>query len=119
MAAKQTFDHLALGRWGEDRVCEWYKAHGYTILARNWRCRDGELDVVVLRDGVLAACEVKTRSSNRFGSPLEAINPRRWARMRAATGAFVRLEQPRGVRRIRLDVAAVVGREVTVVEGAS
>ncbi len=116
--SRHQHDHLALGRWGEDRVCEWYRRAGYEILARNWRCPDGELDVVVIRDGILAACEVKTRSSTRFGSPLEAISARRWARLRAATGAFVRSERPAGVQRIRLDLAAVIGKDVTVIEGA-
>ena len=74
-------DHLALGRYGEDRAARWYAARGYTVVDRNWRCAAGELDLVVVRPapaGVeLVVVEVKTRSSDRFGSPLEAVGPDR------------------------------------------
>jgi putative endonuclease len=111
-------DHLRLGRDGEDRTAAHYEAAGYRVLDRNWRCPDGELDLVLLRDRVLVVCEVKTRSSTRFGSPLEAVDRTRQRRLRRA--AVVWLAGHHAVRpvTIRFDVAAVIGGRVQVVEAA-
>jgi putative endonuclease len=49
-------DRRALGASGEDAVAAWYEGNGYEILARNWRCREGELDLVVRRARVLVFC---------------------------------------------------------------
>ncbi len=111
-------DHLALGRHGEDLVAVWYMDRGYEVLARNWRCAEGELDLVLRIDDVIAFCEVKTRSSSRYGSPLEAVDRRRMRRLRAAAGEFLALERPRRARHVRFDVAAVVSNRIDVVTGA-
>jgi putative endonuclease len=71
-----------LGRFGEDLAARRLTDAGYEILSRNWRCADGELDIVA-RDGTtLAFIEVKTRSSVAFGSPAEAVTPVKAARIR-------------------------------------
>ena len=62
-----------LGRQGEQAAAEHLQRAGFRILDRNWRCADGELDIVAAQRRVLVICEVKTRSGTRFGSPLEAI----------------------------------------------
>ena len=107
----------ALGRVGEDLAAAWYEANGYTIVARNWRCRDGEIDVVARRGRVLVVCEVKTRSSAAFGAPAEAVTRAKQARLRSLALAFLRDEGVRGAH-LRFDVAAVLGRSVEVIEGA-
>lgn len=72
----------ALGRYGEDLATEYLESLGLVVLDRNWRCDVGELDVVA-RDGqTLIVCEVKTRRSERFGAPVEAVSPRKMRRMR-------------------------------------
>ena len=58
----------ALGASGEDLVASWYRARGYQVLARNWRCREGELDLVLGEGRMFVFCEVKTRTSERFGA---------------------------------------------------
>ena len=63
-------------------MARWYEARGYEVLARNWRVREGELDLVVARDGALVFCEVKSRSSDAFGLPAEAVTVSKQARLR-------------------------------------
>jgi putative endonuclease len=108
----------ALGDHGERLVASWYEARGFTVLARNWRVREGELDVVVGRDGLVVVCEVKTRSSGRFGSPLEAVTPRKQRRLRHLAAAWL-AATGRPASTVRFDVAAVHGgTRVEVVEDA-
>ena len=71
-----------VGDAGEDAVAAWYVAAGFTIAARNWRVREGELDIVARRPGVVVFCEVKTRRSDTFGIPAEAVTARKRSRIR-------------------------------------
>jgi putative endonuclease len=112
---------LRLGDRGEQRATEWYVAAGYRVVARNWRCREGELDLVVARDGELVFCEVKTRASDRFGGPAEAVTAAKQRRVRALAARFLAEHAdgaPAGGRSIRFDVAAVTGRGIEVIEAA-
>src|SRR5207237_3783992 len=72
----------SVGDAGEDAVAAWYEAAGYSIVARNWRVRAGELDVIARRGSVLVFCEAKTRRGDAFGLPAEAVTPRKQARIR-------------------------------------
>jgi len=70
-------DTKSLGHIGEDIACYYLERHGYKILVRNYRRRFGEIDIIA-RDGKsLVFIEVKTRSNNRFGNPLEAVDTRK------------------------------------------
>jgi putative endonuclease len=71
-----------LGRHGEQLAAEYLERSGMRILDRNWRCAEGELDIVAAQRQVLVVCEVKTRSSDRFGTPLEAITRQKQRRLR-------------------------------------
>lgn len=71
-----------LGRYGEDRACEYLVGQGYQILDRNWRYREGELDIVCIQRGTLVFVEVKTRTSFAAGSPFDAITHSKLARLR-------------------------------------
>lgn len=77
MAAKDE-----LGRRGEDVAAQYLEGLGLTVLARNWRCRHGELDVIATDSARLVVCEVKTRSSTRFGLPAEAVTGKKAHRIR-------------------------------------
>jgi putative endonuclease len=72
----------ALGRRGEQLAAEHLEASGLRILARNWRCSEGEIDIVAAERRVLVVCEVKTRSGVRYGTPLEAISRAKQRRLR-------------------------------------
>ena len=109
-----------LGARGEDRAAAWYRAAGYDVIARNWRCPEGELDLVVSLPGELVFCEVKTRSSDRFGVPAEAVTAAKQRRLRALAARFLaehpQVAGPGGS--IRFDVVAVIGSTVDVIEAA-
>jgi|SoiMethySBSTD1v2_1073268.scaffolds.fasta_scaffold03983_2 putative endonuclease len=109
-----------LGARGERLAADWYRVHGYELVARNWRCREGELDLVVARPGELVFCEVKSRSSDRFGVPAEAVTPAKQARLRVLAARFLAEHTSDGRRgwSLRFDVAAVTGGRVEVIEAA-
>ena len=95
-----------VGRAGEDAVATWYAAAGYEVLDRNWRVREGELDLVVRGADAIAFCEVKTRRSDAFGIPAEAVTARKRQRLRLLAGRWLAAhDAPRGA--LRFDVASV------------
>jgi putative endonuclease len=111
-------DRRALGAHGEELAARWYLDHGFTVLARNWRCRLGELDLVLERPGLLVFCEVKARTTPLFGSGAEAVTSAKRARLRRLAAAWLAATAHAPVE-VRFDVVAVArGVEVEVVEGA-
>lgn len=66
-----------LGKLGEDLVCSQLKKNGYKILERNYRFRFGEIDIIASKKGHTAFVEVKTRTSDTFGTPAEAVGIRK------------------------------------------
>jgi putative endonuclease len=107
----------ALGAYGETLATRWYEQRGYVVVARNWRCRDGEIDLILRRDRSLVFCEVKTRSSDAFGAPVEAVGWRKQRKLRALAAIWM---GETGVRpaSIRFDVASVLRGRVEVYEAA-
>lgn len=81
--AQTSAHNKLLGTFGEDAAASWYEANGYCVVDRNWRCRDGELDLVATVDSTVAFIEVKTRTSRRFGTAAEAVDYRKQRRIRA------------------------------------
>ena len=99
--------NCALGRYGETLAARTLVAAGMVLLERNWSCPAGELDLV-LRDGAtLVVCEVKTRTSEDFGNPLEAITPAKLARLRRLADCWL---EERGLRPsgVRIDLVGVL-----------
>ena len=100
-------DHRqTLGAAGEDAALRLYLGRGYQLVARNWRCRLGELDLVLSRRGVLVICEVKARRGGSFGGGWEAVTARKQAKIRAVSQAFLQLSGARP-QTVRFDVASV------------
>lgn len=112
-----TARRLALGAAGEEQAARWYEAQGYAVAARNWRCRAGELDLVATRSGLVVFCEVKTRSSDAFGAPMEAVTRTKQLRLRRLAAAWMDESAVRP-REIRFDVASVLAGHLEVIEGA-
>jgi putative endonuclease len=107
----------SLGRSGEAAAAAWYEANGYEVVERNWRCRDGEIDLIVRRARTIVFCEVKTRTSDAFGAPVEAVTHDKRQRLRHLAARWLD-DAPMSVREIRFDVAAVMNGQVEMIEGA-
>lgn len=106
----------ALGRAGEDAAADLYRRHGFRVRARNYRCSLGEIDIIAQSGRLLVFCEVKTRTSDRWGLPAEAVNIRKRARLRRLAGEWLHANRA-GAKEIRFDVVSVLvadgGLEVT------
>ena len=109
--------NAALGRLGEERAAAHYRARGYAVLARNWRCRHGEIDLICARGRTLVICEVKARRRPVQGHPLEAVTPLKQRRLRRLAAVYV-VSQTAYWEEIRFDVATLLGRDLDIVEGA-
>jgi putative endonuclease len=96
-----------LGRDGEQAAVSYLEGCGFRILDRNWRCADGEIDIVAVERHTFVVCEVKTRSGTRYGTPLEAVGRAKRARLRRLA---VRWLTAHGVRfdQIRIDVVGLL-----------
>ena len=91
------------------------------MVDRNWRCREGELDIVAVRGATLVFCEVKARSGTVFGVPAEAVGRTKQARIRRLAARWLAENRDRLGRRswtVRFDVASVLAGELDVIEGA-
>ena len=83
----------SLGQLGEDCAAEFLEESGYKIVARNFRIRSAEIDIIAQRDGVLVFVEVKTRSNIRHGLPVEAVTLRKQKKIIEAAGVFLQDEK--------------------------
>jgi len=107
----------ALGRLGEEAAGAWYLQHGYEVIQRNWSCRTGEIDLICRRGPVLVICEVKTRTTEQFGSPFEAVTSAKRRRLRRLATLYL-LEAAPTTTVVRFDVVAVQHGSVEVMENA-
>jgi putative endonuclease len=99
-----------LGRQGEQLAVEHLRQDGLRVLDRNWRCAEGEIDIVAAERRSLVICEVKTRSSVRYGTPLEAVSRAKRSRLRRLAACWL---VAHGVLfdEIRIDVVGVLRTE--------
>jgi putative endonuclease len=96
----------AVGRLGEDAALRAYLERGFRLVARNWRCALGELDLVLERADLLVFCEVKTRRGSAFGGGFEAVTRTKRRTLRRLAEAYLQSTQARPGR-VRFDVASV------------
>jgi putative endonuclease len=99
-----------LGEYGERLACRYLTDIGFTILERNWRCARGEIDIVAVEGDCLVVCEVKTRRSEAFGAPFEAVTPTKARRLRRLAGLWLdaAAERHRRGSDLRIDVVSVL-----------
>lgn len=79
----------AAGDQGEAKVAEFLEQQGWTVLARQWRCRYGELDLVVQNGGMICFVEVKRRGPHSIGLPREFVDGRKQERLRKTAAAYL------------------------------
>ncbi|MGL4339495.1 MAG: YraN family protein [Rhodoglobus sp.] len=102
MAAKNT-----LGAQGEAIAARYLEHAGFVIIDRNWRCHQGEIDLIARDGDELVFVEVKTRSSVLFGHPLEAITARKLSRLKRLAAAWCE-QNPGDHSRIRIDAVGII-----------
>ena len=100
----------AVGAYGERLAARYLTEVGMTILDRNWRCDQGEIDIVAMDDGCLVIVEVKTRRSLSFGSPVEAVTAVKAARLRRLAGCWIADHRSLidSVADVRIDVIGIL-----------
>lgn len=101
---------IATGNEGESLAVRYLQHRDFTVLDRNWRCREGELDIVAQDGGTIVAIEVKTRRGLNYGAPLESITYLKARRLRRLLTLWLRDQNQRS-RSIRIDGIGVLLRE--------
>lgn len=102
-------DKDVLGRVGEDLAASYLSERGMQLLDRNWRCSEGEIDIVCLDGDELVVVEVKTRSSEAFGSPLAAVTAVKQQRLWRLAKAWCVANRGRFPQHeVRIDVVGIV-----------
>lgn len=98
-----------LGADGEQIAAQYLRSQGYAILDRNWRCRDGELDIIARHAETIVFCEVKTRKSTQYGLPIEAVHHVKARRLRQLAVQWLATAKLGHVP-VRFDVVSVFAR---------
>ncbi|MGH2816932.1 MAG: YraN family protein [Actinomycetota bacterium] len=98
-----------LGRRGEDLAVSVFRRLGFEIVQRNYRCRHGEVDLIARRGRILVFCEVKTRRTDLWGIPAEAVDHRKQSRLRLLAALWL-AEHAVGRVQVRFDVVSVIVR---------
>ena len=106
-----------LGRAGEELAAAWYRRAGFAVVAQNWRCELGEIDLVCVRGRLLVVCEVKSRSGLGYGAPVEAVGISKQRRLRRLATRYL-AEAGRGGVTVRFDVASVLAGRLEIVPAA-
>lgn len=101
-----SFFRKRLGQEGEDLAAGFLRKKGYKLVQRNYRCRSGEVDLIVLDRKVVVFVEVKTRSDRSFGSPFEAVEARKQKKMIGAAQYYLH-EHKLHQRDARFDVVGI------------
>jgi putative endonuclease len=105
------------GRWGEDLAAAWYRRHGYEVVARNWSCPAGEIDLVLRRGRTIVIGEVKARRSDAYGPAAGAVGPVKQQRLRRLAARWLAATGTRGVE-VRFDVVAITAGRIEVIPDA-
>jgi putative endonuclease len=109
--------HLLRGRKGERIACRFLLKQGFDILARRYRSRSGELDIIAYEGDTLVFIEVKTRSSAEFGEPWEFVDWQKQQILRRTAEGFI-ADLDLGQYGYRFDIVSVLGKDATLFRNA-
>lgn len=107
-----------LGSCYEEQAAAYLQKNGYCILERNYRCRQGEVDLICRHSGYLVFVEVKYRSSDRMGEPGEAVNYKKQQRIRQAAVYYMYSHGIAEDVPCRFDVVGILGEQVKLIRNA-
>lgn len=99
--------HLISGKTAEDKACDYLIKNGLKLIARNFRCKAGELDLIMKDGNTVVIAEVRYRKSDAYGSALESVTAQKQAKIIAAAQFYLstlRTDNP-----VRFDVVAISG----------
>lgn len=102
-----TKDSKRLGDRGEEAAAAYLERSGMTVVERNWRCNDGEVDIIALDGETLVFCEVKTRRTPAKGTPDEAVTPAKQRKYGRLASAYVQ-QNSLGSISVRFDVISLL-----------
>jgi putative endonuclease len=105
------------GKSAEHRAAAYLIDRGYAIVARNWRCRLGELDLIAMDGDVLAFIEVRSRADAAHGSPLETIRAGKQRKVAQVASAYLASHTPRAAS-CRFDVVGITGDDIVLIKDA-
>jgi putative endonuclease len=109
--------HLLQGRKGERIACRFLLRQGFDVLARRYRGRSGELDIIAFEGETLVFVEVKTRSSRNFGEPWEFVDWQKQQKLRRTAEEFI-ADNDLVQHAYRFDIVSVIGNEATIFRNA-
>jgi len=109
-------EHLELGARGEQLAAEYLEQKGYIILHRNWRNVHEEIDIIALEGNILLIVEVKTRSTDFFGEPEQAVTPAKQKKLAKAAEAFLEESQHKGEMRFDIISVTLKGKQPQIVQ---
>ena len=115
--APKNFHKKLLGRAGENRAAKYLKNAGYEVLAKNFKTHVGEIDLIVRKDGVTVFVEVKTRSSDDFGAPSEAVGAKKRKKYALVAQEYL-LKEKCGDVPCRFDIVEIEGERINHIENA-
>lgn len=107
-----------IGTKWEQLAKEYLEVNGYYILEMNYRCKIGEIDIIAVQDNVLVFIEVKYRSSNQYGTAIEAVNYRKQNIIRRVADYYLVTKMHKTDICCRFDVVGIDGTKVTLVRNA-
>lgn len=100
-------EHNEFGKWGESKAAEYLEHKGYSIVERNWRYRHKDIDIIAVKDDILAFVEVKTRRNNLFAEPESAVDWQKIKSLSLAANAFIKSH--RIGAEVRFDIITITG----------
>lgn len=117
MIGEAVLNKRELGTQKELLAMQYLRQQGMIILERNFRCRMGEIDLIARDGSYLVFVEVKYRTTNRYGSPLEAVNVRKQQTIRKVAQYYL-LGRKQTDAPVRFDVVGICGEEITHIKNA-
>lgn len=106
--------HLSQGQAAEEKALNYLQRSGLQLLARNYRCKNGEIDLIMQQDNTLVFIEVRYRQSSRFGSAAESVTSSKQRKLLLTANHYL---QKNGMDRpCRFDVVGVGGKNQTEIE---